>query len=89
MEAGRQYDPLELVQTYSGPKPEILIDQGTGDHVTHLLRTERFAAKAASVGYPVQLRMSAHYDHFYGFVSTFMRDHIDHHARALGLRAKS
>ena len=88
MEAGRQYDPLELVKTYSGPRPEILIDQGTGDHVTKQLRTQEFSAAAASVGYPVTLRMSPHFDHFYGFVSSFMRDHIDHHARALGLRAK-
>jgi hypothetical protein len=26
------------------------------------------------------------YDHSYYFISTFMRDHVDHHARALGLR---
>jgi S-formylglutathione hydrolase len=26
------------------------------------------------------------YDHSYYFISTFMRDHLDHHARALGLR---
>ena len=88
VEAGRQYDPTELVKTYKGPKLEILIDQGSEDHVAHLLRTEHFTAVAASVGYPVQLRMRDHFDHFYGFVSTFMKDHIEHHARALGLRVR-
>ena len=88
LEAGRKYDPTELVKTYRGPKPVILIDQGSADHVAHLLRTEHFTAVATGVGYPVQLRISDHFDHFYGFVSTFMRDHIDHHARALGLRAR-
>ena len=88
VEAGKQYDPTELVKTYKGPKLEILIDQGSEDHVAHLLRTEHFTAVAGSVGYPVQLRMRDHFDHFYGFVSTFMKDHIEHHARALGLRVR-
>ena len=39
-------------------------------------------------GYPVQLRLQPLYDHSYYFISTFMRDHVDFHARALGLRPK-
>ena len=45
-----------------------------------------FSAAAAKKGYPITCRMQAGYDHSYYFISTFMRDHIDHHARALGLR---
>ena len=31
VEAGKAYDSTELVKNYSGPKPCILIDQGTAD----------------------------------------------------------
>lgn len=31
VEAGKEYDPTELVGTYTGPKLKILIDQGTHD----------------------------------------------------------
>merc|ERR1719412_2480065 len=87
VEAGTAYDATELVKTYSGPKPSILIDQGTADgFLRNQLKPENFAAAAAGNGYPVQLRMQALFDHSYYFISTFMRDHIDHHARALNLR---
>merc|ERR1712179_253795 len=85
--AGKAYDATELVKTYSGPKPAILIDVGTHDWVlTTQLKPDNFAAACGEAGYPLQLRMQPKYDHSYYFVSTFMRDHVDHHARALGLR---
>ncbi len=56
----QEYDATELVKGYQGPKPAILIDQGTAD--TFLkdpdqLKPESFASAAAAVGYPVQVRM--------------------------------
>jgi len=87
VEAGKAYDATELVKTYSGPKPTILIDQGTADgFLNNQLKPQNFAAAAAGVGYPCQLRMQSLFDHSYYMISTFMRDHVDHHARALGLR---
>jgi len=89
VEAGKEYDSCELVKKYSGPKPNILIDQGSADgFLNNQLKPELFSAAAGSVGYPVTLRMQPMYDHSYYFISTFMRDHVDHHARALGLRPK-
>ena len=89
VEAGKAYDATELVKTYSGPKPSILIDQGTADNfLTNQLKPENFAAAAAGNGYPVTVRMQPLFDHSYYFISTFMRDHIDHHARALNMRPK-
>lgn len=89
VEAGKEYDSTELVKKYKGPTPTILIDQGTADgFLATQLKPENFTAAAASVGYPFQLRMLPLYDHSYYFISTFMRDHVDHHARALGLRPK-
>jgi len=89
VEAGAEYDATELVKKYSGPKPTILIDQGTADGFLHnQLKPENFAAAADQANYPVQVRMQPLYDHSYYFISTFMRDHVDHHARSLGLRPK-
>jgi S-formylglutathione hydrolase len=35
------------------------------------------------VGQPLELRQHAGYDHNYYFISTFVGDHLAHHARAL------
>merc|ERR1739844_680520 len=89
VEAGKAYDSTELVKNYSGPKPSILIDQGTADgFLNNQLKPGNFSAACGEAGYPVQVRMQPLYDHSYYFISTFMRDHVDHHARALGLRPK-
>jgi len=89
VEAGKAYDSTELVKSYQGPKPTILIDQGTADgFLENQLKPKNFAAAAAGNGYPVQVRMQPLYDHSYYFISTFMKDHVDHHARTLGLRPK-
>jgi len=86
VEAGKAYDATELVKSYSGPKPTILIDQGTADgFLNNQLKPQNFAAAADGAGYPCMLRMQPLYDHSYYMISTFMRDHVDHHARALGL----
>jgi len=88
--AGKEYDATELVKDYSGPKPTILIDIGTSDIVLEReLKPANFHAACGEAGYPLQLRMQPLYDHHYPFVSTFMRDHIDHHALALGLRHRN
>jgi S-formylglutathione hydrolase len=89
VEAGKEYDATELVKKYQGPKLDILIDQGCADgFLQNQLKPENFSAAAASVGYPCTVRMQPQYDHSYYFISTFMREHVDHHARALGLRPK-
>jgi len=89
VEAGKEYDATELVKKYKGPTPNILIDQGTADgFLDNQLKPGNFASAAASVGYPCQVRMQPCYDHSYYFISSFMRDHVDHHARAHGLRPK-
>ncbi len=86
VEAGKQYDATELIRNYTGPKCEILIDQGTKDKfLVDQLKPEVLAKVCAEVGYPIKLRYQAYYDHSYYFISTFIEDHIAHHAKALGL----
>jgi len=89
VEAGKAYDATELVKSYTGPKVPVLIDQGTEDgFLATQLKPKNFVVAAANAGYNVELRMQPQYDHSYYFISTFMRDHIDLHGRALGLRPK-
>lgn len=79
-----------LIGKYEGPKPVILIDQGTADAFLgkHLF-PEIFRDAAGTAGYPVNVRMQNGYDHSYYFVSTFMKDHIDFHATNLGLMRRN
>jgi len=84
VEAGKAYDATELMKNYQGPKAPILIDQGTADgFLKGQLLPENLAAAAAKANYPISLNMRPLYDHSYYFISTFMRDHVDFHARAL------
>lgn len=91
VEAGKAYDATELIKTF--PKEHqvpILMDQGTADgFLPNQLLPKNLTASAAENGYkPITLRMQPCYDHSYYFISTFMKDHIDFHATALGLRSK-
>jgi len=69
----------------AAPFPEgILIDQGLGDKfLPEQLYPERFEAACANLDQPLTLRRHAGYDHGYYFISSFMADHLAHHARAL------
>jgi S-formylglutathione hydrolase len=43
----------------------------------------RFDAVCRKVGQAMTLRAHAGYDHSYYFISTFVEDHLRHHAQAL------
>jgi len=81
-ETWKQYDASELVLRQRFPGT-ILIDQGDAD--THLggLRPDLFAAACKEAGQALELRMRVGYGHNYFFVSTFVEDHLRHHAAAL------
>lgn len=77
------YDACRLVvrRTFPGT---ILIDQGTDDQfLERELQPERFERACAQSGQPLRLRRHAGYDHGYYFVSTFVEDHLRHHAEIL------
>jgi S-formylglutathione hydrolase len=80
------YDATELVAQVkdAAKRPPILIDQGTSDQfLEKQLHPHLFEEAAKKVGYPVTVRHQAGYDHSYYFISTFMEDHLRHHARTL------
>ncbi|KAK9837128.1 hypothetical protein WJX81_004933 [Elliptochloris bilobata] len=83
--AWKQYDATELAGEYSGPKRDILIDVGTTDpYLENQLKPDDFSeAAAGSKALEVQLRKQDGYDHSYAFISTFVDDHLRHHAKAL------
>ncbi len=76
---------LLMAQQKTAPYPGgILIDQGLADKfLPEQLYPEAFEAACAQAGQPLTLRRHAGYDHGYYFISTFMEDHLRHHAQAL------
>ncbi len=79
----RNYDASELVKTANYKRP-ILIDQGKADQfLEKQLLPHIFAEACAQVNQPLKLRFHEGYDHSYYFISTFIEDHIRHHAIAL------
>jgi S-formylglutathione hydrolase len=82
-ETWKPYDATELVQRGRFPGT-ILIDQGDADQfLNDTLHPEIFEAACKKVGQPLSLRLQPGYDHSYYFISTFMEDHLRHHAAAL------
>jgi S-formylglutathione hydrolase len=80
----RQHDSAALLAETKLSTP-ILVDQGLGDEfLVHQLMPEQLELAAAHSGQVLALRRHADYDHSYFFIASFIADHIDFHARALG-----
>ncbi|MEL6128472.1 MAG: S-formylglutathione hydrolase [Cyanobacteria bacterium J06554_1] len=79
------YDATELVKHRARADRRILIDQGSADAFLEQqqLKPEIFQAACKVAEQPLTLRMQTGYDHGYYFISTFMEDHIRHHAELL------
>jgi S-formylglutathione hydrolase len=83
-EGWRDYDASELVRARPY-RSTILIDQGRADKFLHeQLKPELFEQACRESGTPLELRMREGYDHSYYFISSFIDDHLRHHARVLG-----
>jgi S-formylglutathione hydrolase len=82
-----QYDSAELMSKLkdASGRPPILVDQGTSDQfLESQLHPHLLEAAAKKAGYPLTVRRQPGYDHGYYFISTFMEDHLRHHAEQLG-----
>ena len=73
-DAWRAWDATELLKLAREKLP-LLIDQGDADEF--LLQ-----AAADAAGHPLTFRLQPGYDHSYYFISSFIGEHIAHHARA-------
>ena len=81
--AWQEYDASELVKRarLAGP---MLVDQGLADKfLSDQLYPEVFETACRDAGQPLTLRRQEGYDHGYFFISTFMEDHLRHHAEQL------
>jgi S-formylglutathione hydrolase len=79
----KAYDATELVMAQPFPDT-ILIDQGMADSfLEKQLMPEVFEHACATAGQSLKLRQQEGYDHSYYFISTFIEDHIRHHAQRL------
>ncbi len=78
-----EYDAALLIGDAREKLP-LLIDQGTEDEwLSDQLKPGALEQACIASHYPLELRMQEGYDHGYYFVSTFIEDHLRHHARAL------
>ena len=84
-EAWRNYDASELVRSLDRlPDAPVLIDQGTADQfLEQELKPELLEAACAARNMALELRRHEDYDHGYYFISTFIEDHLRHHASIL------
>ena len=80
------YDSSKLLTNIANAatRTEILIDQGLDDDwLENELHPHLLEQAAAESGYPLQVRRQQGYDHGYYFISTFLGDHLQHHASYL------
>ncbi|KAF9895928.1 hypothetical protein BX616_008516, partial [Lobosporangium transversale] len=89
-----EYDAVELLKHLAGEKKlrndvNFLIDQGTGDEYLNPdhLHTYDLVETVKKLGLTSQFDIRFHdgYSHGYYTISTFINDHIEHHAKALGV----
>jgi S-formylglutathione hydrolase len=82
-QAWLEYDASALVSATTYPH-EILVDQGTADKfLTEQLKPEFLAEACKNSGTRLRLRFQQGYDHSYYFISTFVAEHLQHHAQRL------
>lgn len=82
-EAWKAWDTCELIAN-AKEKLTLLIDQGDADNFLEgQLRPELIEQACKQASHPLELRMQPGYDHSYYFISSFVGDHIAHHAAAL------
>ncbi|GGY60018.1 S-formylglutathione hydrolase [Marinobacter zhanjiangensis] len=85
-QAWREWDATLLIPEVRERLP-LLIDQGTADEfLEEQLAPDALVDACEKVHHHIDLRMRRGYDHSYFFIASFIDDHLDHHARALGLK---
>ncbi|TVS09550.1 MAG: S-formylglutathione hydrolase [Gammaproteobacteria bacterium] len=83
-EAWAEYDTCRLLESGRTFPDTILVDQGMKDpFLVEQLDPDRFEEACQAAGQKYELRRQDGYDHGYYFVSTFMADHLRHHAERL------
>lgn len=80
----KEWDATFLAAAYTGSDLQLLVDQGSSDpYLSEQLDGKNFISSCASANLPLVYRIQDGYDHGYFFVSTFIEEHIKHHAKWL------
>ena len=77
------YDVAAVIRAKRS-RHELLVDQGGSDPYLDQLRPDLLQKACRDSGQVLTYRERPGYDHGYYFVSTFIRSHLEFHARALG-----
>lgn len=77
-ESWKEHDTFELLKAGKVHPNPILVHQGLGDE---FLAKELSTEKLKTGNQKIELHMAEGYDHSYYFISTFIEDHILHHAK--------
>ena len=83
-----EYDATELVKGLGDSRPQnkILIDQGLDDqYLEQELHPHLFEAACTERSVDLELRRHEGYDHGYYFISTHMKDQLEHHSSLLAM----
>jgi S-formylglutathione hydrolase len=83
-----EYDASEVARRVENPGRwgTILVDQGNDDpFLAEQLHPELLEKACAESGLDLEMRYHDGYDHGYYFISTFVEEHLRHHAARLGL----
>ena len=78
------YDATLLIKQHGWTGPSLLVDQGSADQfLLNQLKPELLVAACEEANVALTLRMQDGYDHSYFFISSFIEDHLRHHAAHL------
>jgi len=83
-----EYDATELVKGLGDSRPQnkILIDQGLDDqYLEQELHPHLFEAACTERSVDLEFRRHEGYDHGYYFISTHMKDQLEHHSSLLAM----
>ncbi|MCZ2721509.1 S-formylglutathione hydrolase [Marinomonas sp. 15G1-11] len=79
----KEWDATSLIE-HAKERLPLLIDQGEADDfLVEQLKPEALEVACEQAGHPLTLRRQPGYDHSYFFISSFIDDHLEHHAKAL------
>ncbi len=81
--AWRAYDTVALIASAKERLPLLVHQGGADEFLAPQLRPELLEAACARAAHPLKLVLAPGYDHSYYFISSFMGEHLVHHARAL------
>lgn len=81
----REYDSCALVEaSITSENIPMLVDQGSADNfLSDQLRPELLIDACAGANHPLDYRLREGYDHSYFYIASFIKEHIEYHAKYL------